>query len=83
MGSVHRLQIDSFGGTMRQRVIVRCKHWLSKSVSIAKVATPREQMKTWKPPRVDIHVIATSGRVTSDAILAAEKHKHSDQRVAN
>lgn len=76
--SVFRVQIDSLGGTARQRVIIQCKHWLSKSVGIAEVATLREQMKTWEPPRVDVHVIATSGRFTSDAVLAVEKHNQSD-----
>lgn len=79
--SVFRVQVDSLGGTMRQRVIIQCKHWLSKSVGIAEIATLREQMKTWEPPRVDVHVIATSGRFTSDAILAVEKHNHSDSAL--
>jgi hypothetical protein len=79
--SVFRVQIDSLGGTMRQRVIIQCKHWLSKSVGISEIATLREQMKTWEPPRVDVHVIATSGRFTSDAILAVEKHNHSDSAL--
>lgn len=79
--SVFRVQVDSLGGTLRQRVIIQCKHWLSKSVGIAEIATLREQMKTWEPPRVDVHVIATSGRFTSDAILAIEKHNHSDSAL--
>lgn len=79
--SVFRVQTDTLGGTMRQRVIIQCKHWLAKSVGIAEIATLREQMKTWEPPRVDIHVIATSGRFTSDAILAVEKHNHSDSAL--
>lgn len=79
--SVFRVQADTLGGTMRQRVIIQCKHWLSRSVGIAEIATLREQMKTWEPPRVDVHVIATSGRFTSDAILAVEKHNHSDSAL--
>ncbi|CAB3780377.1 restriction endonuclease [Paraburkholderia fynbosensis] len=79
--SVFRVQTDTLGGTTRQRVIIQCKHWLSKSVGIAEIATLREQMKTWEPPRVDVHVIATSGRFTSDAILSVEKHNHSDSAL--
>jgi hypothetical protein len=79
--SVFRVQVDPLGGTMRHRVIIQCKHWLSKSVGVAEIATLREQMKTWEPPRVDVHVIATSGRFTSDAILAVEKHNHSDSAL--
>lgn len=79
--SVFRVQTDTLGGTLRQRVIIQCKHWLSKSVGITEIATLREQMKTWEPPRVDVHVIATSGRFTSDAVLAVEKHNHSDSAL--
>lgn len=79
--SVHRVRVDSLGGTTRQRVIIQCKHWLSKSVGIAEIATLREQMKTWEPPRVDVHVIATSGRFTSDAVLAVERQNHSDSAL--
>lgn len=76
--SVYRVYADSLGGTIRQRVIIQCKHWQSKSVSPAEVATLKEQMKLWEPPRVDIHVIATSGRFTSDAVSLIERHNQSD-----
>lgn len=76
--SVQRVYIDPLGGTIRQRIIIQCKHWLSKSVSIAEVSALRDQMKLWEPPRVDVHVIATSGRFTSDAVSLIEKHNQSD-----
>jgi hypothetical protein len=76
--SVTRVINDSLSGTIRLRVIIQCKHWLSKSVGVSEFATLKEQMKLWGPPKVDIHVIATSGRFTADGVLAIERHNLSD-----
>lgn len=76
--SVERVHYDSLGGTIRQRVIIQCKHWLSRSIGPADIATLKEQMKLWEPPRVDVHIIATSGRFSSDAVAIVEKHNQSD-----
>ena len=79
--SVYRIYSDTLGGTLRQRAIIQCKHWQSKSVAPADIAALKEQMKLWEPPRVDIHVIATSGRFTSDAVASVEKHNQSDSAL--
>ncbi len=79
--SVYRVYADPLGGTLRQRVITQCKHWQSKSVGPGDIAALKEQMKLWEPPRVDIHVIATSGRFTSDAVAIVEKHNQSDSAL--
>lgn len=76
--SVARVINDSLSGTIRLRVIIQCKHWLAKSVGVSDFATLKEQMKLWEPPKVDIHVIATSGRFTADGVLAIERHNLSD-----
>ena len=76
--SVYRVFVDSLGGTLRHRVIIQCKHWRSKSIGLAEVATLKEQMRLWEPPRVEVCVIATSGRFTSDAVAMIEKHNCSD-----
>lgn len=76
--SVQRIHNDPLGGVYRQRTIIQCKHWLSKSVSVPEFAELKEQMKLWEPPKVDIRVIATTGRFTSDAVAAIEKHNQSD-----
>lgn len=76
--SVTRVVVDPLAGTIRSRVIIQCKHWLSRSVTIPDVTTLIGQMKLWEPPRVDIHVIATSGRFTSDAVAFIEKNNQSD-----
>jgi hypothetical protein len=70
--SVDRVVSDSLADTRRERVIVQCKHWLSKAVALPDRGTALEQMKLWEPPRVDVLVIVTSGRFTSDAIAWAE-----------
>jgi hypothetical protein len=79
--SVYRVYADPLGGTIRKRVIIQCKHWLSKSVGPTEIALLREQMKIWEPPRVDVCVIATSGRFTSDAVGIIEKHNQSDSAL--
>lgn len=79
--SVYRIQADPLTGTIRQRVIIQCKHWLSKSVGASEIAVLREQMALWEHPRVDVHVIATSGRFTVDAVSIIEKHNQSDSAL--
>jgi len=76
--SVFRIFTDPLGGVFRFRVIIQCKHWLSKSVSLSNVSSLRDQMQLWESPRVDIHIIATSGRFTMDAVDFIEKHNQSD-----
>jgi len=76
--SVNRVLVDRLGGTIRHRVIIQCKHWLSRSVAPGDISTLRDQMKMWEPPRVDVHIIATSGRFTSDAVAIVEKQNQSD-----
>lgn len=76
--SVYRVYTDQLAGVLRQRVIIQCKHWLSKSINFNEISTSKEKMKLWEPPRVDVHVIATSGRFTTDAIQFVEKHNQSD-----
>lgn len=79
--SVHRVYADPLSGTLRQRVIIQCKHWLAKSVGPSEISLLKEQMRLWEPPRVDVHVIATSGRFTSDAVALIEKHNQSDSAL--
>lgn len=71
--SAYRVLSDPLAGSLRQRVIIQCKHWLSKSIPPTEVSTLITQMKLWEPPIVDIHVIATSGRFTTDAVAVIEK----------
>ena len=74
--SVTKVQEDQLSGTHRSRVIVQCKHWLSKSVNLADVTMVIGQMQLWESPPVDELIIATSGRFTSDAVDIIEKHNN-------
>lgn len=79
--SVTRVVVDPLAGTIRSRIIIQCKHWLSCSVNLPDVTALIGQMKLWEPPRVDLYVIATSGRFTSDAVAFIEKHNQSDSAL--
>ena len=79
--SVYRVHVDPLGGTRRQRVIIQCKHWLSKSIGPKDVALLRDQIKLWEPPLVDVCVLTTSGRFTSDAVALIERQNQSDSAL--
>lgn len=79
--SVTKVSEDPLEGIRRQRVIIQCKHWQTKSVNVTDVGTLRSQMELWQPPRVDVLVIATTGRFTADAIDLIEKHNQSDRAL--
>jgi hypothetical protein len=79
--SVIRVLNDALTGVIRSRVIIQCKHWLSNSVSAGDVATVKEQMALWDTPKVDVLVIATSGRFSADAVALIEKHNQSDRAL--
>lgn len=79
--SVDRIIKDNLGGVSRKRVIIQCKHWTSKSVSLSDISDISAQMTLWAPPRVDICIIATSGRFTADAVAFVEKYNQSDSAL--
>lgn len=70
--SVIRVTVDPLSGTSRHRVIIQCKNWLSKSVTLADVQTMVAQMDLWNEPPVQVLIIATSGRFTTDAVQWVE-----------
>jgi hypothetical protein len=72
---------SDLSGTRRERVIVQCKHWLTRSVAPADLAALKEQLQLWQPPRVDIAIIATSGRFSVDAVRAIELQNQSDSAL--
>ncbi len=75
--SVTRITVDDLAGTFRQRVIIQCKHWQTRSVSIVDASAAKDQMTLWTDPRVNLLVIATSGRFTADAVTWIERHNSS------
>lgn len=74
--SVTRIFVDALSGTFRNRVIIQCKHWLSKSVSLPDVQTVAAQTELWTDPPVQVLVVATSGRFTTDAVQWIENRNH-------
>jgi hypothetical protein len=72
--SVTRVVNDGLSGTSRQRIIIQCKHWLTKSVALQDVSTAKDQMSLWGEPRVDVLVLATSGRFTADTVQWIERY---------
>jgi hypothetical protein len=75
---VFRVITDALLGTTRSRIIIQCRHRQS-SVTPTDVALLREQMGLWGEPRVDVLVIATTGRFTVDAVSVIEKNNVSDR----
>lgn len=78
--SVDRVLADSLGVTRTERVIIQAKHWQSKSVDLPAVAALVAQMPLWEPPRVDVLIIATSGRFVADAVAWIERHNYDASR---
>ncbi|GIQ69026.1 restriction endonuclease [Xylanibacillus composti] len=79
--SVMRVFKDGLSGVTRRRVLIQCKHYLTKSVNPADIALLKDQIKLWEPPRIDDVVIATSGRFTADAVALIERHNQSDSAL--
>lgn len=72
--SATRVITDALSDTRRERMIIQCKHWLSRSVGSAEAIVAKEQTSLWTDPRVDVLIIATSGRFSSDAVQWIERH---------
>lgn len=76
--SVEQVIQDPLAGTTRRRVIIQCKHWQEHSVAVNDIESLQGQMRLWEPPKVDILIIATSGRFTSDAVALVERYNQAD-----
>jgi hypothetical protein len=79
--SVVRVVSDPLSGILRSRVLVQCRHWTTRSIAPSDIATLKEQVATWEPPKVDVLIIATTGRFTSDAVAVIEKHNAGDRAL--
>lgn len=78
--SSYRVRFDSLSGTNRERVVVQCKHWLSRSIKDTDITSLLTKITHWEPPLFDILIVATSGRFTQDAVKYVEAHNHSGKR---
>lgn len=79
--SVERVVTDALTGVSRQRVILQCRHLRATSISATDAAASVAAMKLWEPPPVDVLVLATSGRFTSDAVDWIERHNQGSARL--
>lgn len=79
--SVTRIIADPLSGATRMRILIQCRNWLTKSIAPSDVATLKEQMATWEPPKVDVLIIATTGRFTTDAVTVIEKNNEGDRAL--
>jgi hypothetical protein len=78
---VDRVHEDSLAGTRRERAIVQCKHWRTKSVDPDDVLRALSDVRAhWQPPPVDLLIIATSGRFTADAVKTIQAHNERGER---
>lgn len=71
----YRVTVDGLSGTRRERIIVQCKHWRSRSVGRDDIALCGEAVRLWEPPRVDVLIVATSGRFSRDAVSWRERRE--------
>lgn len=78
--SVERTYRDELSGVRHQRVIVSCKHWLTKSIDPDTVRSALNRIPLSEPPAVDALIIATSGRFTADAVELIDKHNDTRAR---
>jgi hypothetical protein len=79
--SVDRVHEDELAGTRRERAVIACRHWLSRATGVAEASVLKSQMSLHEPPRVDLLVVATSGRFTGDAVQWIEKHNQSHEAL--
>jgi hypothetical protein len=75
--SATRVVTDPLSGTRRSRIVIQCKHWLSRSLNVDDITPARDQMALWRDPPVDVLIIATSGRFTANAVQWIEQHNAS------
>ncbi|MBD2149538.1 restriction endonuclease [Pseudanabaena sp. FACHB-1277] len=79
--SAYRISQDGLSGTIRNRVILQCKHWRDKGISLTDISILKDQIKLWEPERVDVLIIATSGSFTADAVSFVENYNRSDSAL--
>lgn len=69
-----RLRNDSLSGYTQERVVIQCKHWLSRSIKAEDISGEVTSIDHWEHPPVDVLIFATSGRFTVDAVSWVERH---------
>jgi hypothetical protein len=72
---VHRVTVDPLSGTQRSRVIVQCKHWTNNTIGRDELVMLVEAVRLWEPPRIDVLIVATTGRFSRDAVTWHEQRE--------
>ena len=80
--AVEQVATDSLTGTRRLRVIIQCKAW-KKSLSPTECQAAVAPIQLWEPPKVDLLILATTGRFSEQAVQWIENHNHAgrDPRI--
>jgi hypothetical protein len=73
--SVDQVSNDPLTGTRRLRVIVQCKAW-QRSIGATECQAALAPMTLWEPPKVDLLIVATTGRFSEQGVQWIEKHNH-------
>ncbi|MGH9118062.1 MAG: restriction endonuclease [Acidimicrobiales bacterium] len=73
---VYRLVNDPLAGALRSRVILQCKHWPGRAIGRKDLIECAESVRLWEPPAIDVLVVATSGRFSSDSVALVEKRRN-------
>jgi hypothetical protein len=81
--AVEQVTTDSLTGTRRLRVIVQCKAW-QKSLSPKECQAATAPIPLWEPPKVDLLILATTGRFSEQGVQWIDNHNHAgkDPRIA-
>jgi Restriction endonuclease len=81
--AVEQVSTDPLIGTRRLRIIVQCKNW-KRSLSPKECQAAIAPIPLWEPPKVDLLVLATTGRFSEQGVQWIEQHNHvgRDPRIA-
>ncbi len=77
--SVNRHTADQLAGSRFARIMIQCKHYLSRSVSVSEASDAVAKCETWTAPPFDELAIATSGHFTADAVTWIEARNQSNR----
>ncbi|MFJ9776903.1 restriction endonuclease [Kitasatospora sp. NPDC101157] len=72
----YRVVRDPLAGVRRYRVIIQCKHWQERSVGSADLSACIQTIKLWEPPKIDVLIVASTGRFSQDAVAIAERQEN-------
>ncbi len=79
--SADKICRDDLTGLLKQRIIIQCKKSQGKGINDGDVASLCTQIEQWEPPRIDVLIIATTGRFSKDAVKYIEKANQSDRAL--